>query len=150
MNSQIANKISVAPSDKVGKNHQAYAMEESRLKKAKESCTLNKVCDEFNRLGGDERLREIENLVKTNQDANYQKKKTGMDAGRENQFIKTHEKDKDNANPTAIGGMPKMNKGDVSRKIMSNKEVYNEQISKEISNIRYLIEYMDNNKKQKL
>ena len=150
MNSQIANKISVAPSDKVGKNHQAYAMEESRLKKAKENCTLNKVCDEFNRLGGDGRLREIENLVKTNQDANYQKKKTGMDAGRENQFIKTHEKDKDNANPTAIGGMPKMNKGDVSRKIMSNKEVYNEQISKEISSIRYLIEYMDNNKKQKL
>lgn len=150
MNSQIANKISVAPSDKVGKNHQAYAMEESRLKKAKENCTLNKVCYEFNRLGGDVRLREIENLVKTNQDANYQKKKTGMDAGRENQFIKTHEKDKDNANPTAIGGMPKMNKGDVSRKIMSNKEVYNEQISKEISSIRYLIEYMDNNKKQKL
>ena len=150
MNSQIANKISVAPSDKVGKNHQAYAMEESRLKKAKENCTLNKVCDEFNRLGGDGRLREIENLVKTNQDANYQKKKTGMDAGRENQFIKTHEKDKDNANPTTIGGMPKMNKGDVSRKIMSNKEVYNEQISKEISSIRYLIEYMDNNKKQKL
>ena len=149
MNSQIANKISSTQSDSVGKKHQAYAMEESRLKKAKEDCVNNKVCDEFKRLGGDERLREVENLVKTNQDANYQKKKTGMDAGRENQFIKSHKKDRDNANPTEVGGVPQMHKGSVNRKIMSNKEVYNEELSKELSNIRYLIEYM-NNKKLKL
>lgn len=149
MNSQIANKKSVAPSDNVGKNHQAYAMEESRLNKAKENCIKNKICDEFKNLGGDERLKEIENVVKTNQDVNYNEKKTGMDAGRENQFIKTHEKDIDNANPTAVGGIPKMNKGDISRKIMTNTEVYNEQLNKELSNIRYLIEYM-NNKKTKI
>jgi len=33
---------------------------------------------------------------------------------------------------------------------MSNKEVYNEGLTKEISEIRYLIEYMNNNKKQNL
>jgi hypothetical protein len=73
-----------------------------------------------------------------------------MDAGRENQFIKKHTKDKDNANPTAVGGLPKINKGNISRKIMSNKEVYNESINTEINKIKYLMEYMNNNKKQKL
>jgi hypothetical protein len=147
MNSQIANKDSKAISDSTTKTHQAYAMEESRLKSAKEKCMLNRDCTEFNSLGGDDRLREVENLVKTNQDANKMKKKVGMDAGRENQFIKTHEKDRDNANPTAIGGLPKMHKGSINKKIMTNKEVYNENLSKEISFIKYLIEYMNNNKK---
>ena len=126
MNSQIADKQSVAPTDKVGKSHQAYAMEESRLNKAKENCLKNNMCDEFKNLGGDSRLSELENLVKTNQDVNYNEKKTGMDAGLENRFIKKHKKDRDNANPTAVGGVPKMNKGDISRKIMTNTEVYNE------------------------
>jgi hypothetical protein len=149
MNSQISKDIHVT-SDGESKNHQAFAMEMSRLKKAKEMCETTKSCGEYTRLGGEERLKEVENLVKTAKDANYQQKKTGMDAGRENQFIKTHTKDKDNANPTAVGGVPKMTKGSINRKIMSNKEVYNEGIQQEISEIRYLIEYMNNNKKQKL
>ena len=69
-----------------------------------------------------------------------------MDAGRENQFLKTHDKDKDNANPTRVGGLPKINKGNIYRKIMTNKEVYNESLKKEINQIKYLIEYMNNNK----
>lgn len=149
MNSQISKDIHVTK-DGDTKNHQAFAMEMSRLKKAKEICETTKNCEEFNRLGGNSRLKEVENLVTTAKDANYNTKKVGMDAGRENQFIKTHEKDKDNANPTGVGGVPKINKGSVNRKIMSNKEVYNEGIDKEISEIRYLIEYMTNNKKQKL
>jgi hypothetical protein len=150
MNSQIANKLSSTSSETEGKKHQAYAMEESRLNKAKKDCQDNGNCDEFNRLGGENRLKEVEGLVHNNQNANYQLKKTGMDAGRENQFIDKHEKDRDNANPTEIGGVPKVNKGSVKDKIMTNKEVYNEQINKEISSIRYLIEYMNNNKKQNL
>jgi hypothetical protein len=146
MNSQISKDIHIT-NDGESKNHQAFAMEMSRLKKAKEMCETTKSCGEYTRLGGEERLKEVENLVKTAKDANYQQKKTGMDAGRENQFIKKHEKDKDNANPTAVGGVPKMTKGSINRKIMSNKEVYNEGIQKEISEIRYLIEYMNNNKK---
>jgi hypothetical protein len=70
-----------------------------------------------------------------------------MDAGRENEFIENHEKDKDNANPTAVGGVPKITKGSVFRKIMTNKEVYNESVNKEINEILYLMEYMNNNKK---
>lgn len=146
MNSQISKDIHIT-NDGESKNHQAFAMEMSRLKKAKEMCETTKSCGEYTRLGGEERLKEVENLVKTAKDANHQQKKTGMDAGRENQFIKKHEKDKDNANPTAVGGVPKMTKGSINRKIMSNKEVYNEGIQKEISEIRYLIEYMNNNKK---
>jgi len=149
MNSQISKDIHVT-NDGDTKNHQAFAMEMSRLNKAKEMCETTKNCGEYTRLGGEERLKEVENIVKTAKNANHQQKKTGMDAGRENQFIKTHTKDKDNANPTSVGGVPKMSKGSINRKIMSNKEVYNEGIQKEISEIRYLIEYMNNNKKQKL
>jgi hypothetical protein len=128
----------------------ALAMKESRLRKAKELCeTLNK-CEEFNSLGGDVELKKLESIIHTAQNADYSVKKTGMDAGRENEFIKTHEKDRDNANPTGVGGIPKVNKGKVSDKIMSNREVYNEAINKEISEVRYLIEYMNNNKKQNL
>lgn len=144
MNSQISKDIHVTK-DGDSKNHQAFAMEISRLKKAKEMCETTKNCSEYTRLGGEERLKEVENLVKTAKTANHQQKKTGMDAGRENQFIKTHEKDRDNANPTAIGGIPKVNKGSIKNKIMTNKEVYNEGLNKEISEIRYLIEYMNNN-----
>lgn len=149
MNSQISKDIHVTKNGDI-KNHQAFAMEMSRLKKAKEICETTKNCEEFNRLGGNSRLKEVENLVTTAKDANYNTKKVGMDAGRENQFIEKHEKDRDNTNPTAVGGTPKINKGNISRKIMSNKEVYNESFEKEISEIKYLIEYMTNNKKQNL
>ena len=105
---------------------------------------------EFNKKGGDSVLTWVEETLKTDRDAIYSVKKTGMDAGRENQFLKTHTKDKDNANPTAVGGLPKIGKGSISRKIMTNKEVYNESINEEINQIRYLMEYMNNNKKQNL
>jgi len=149
MNSQISGNVHKTK-DGEEKNHQAFAMELSRLKKAKELCEMNNGCEEYNSLGGDNRLKEVENLVKTAKEANYRQKKVGMDAGRENQFIKSHQKDKDNANSTAVGGTPKISKGSINRKIMSNKEVYNEGLTKEISEIRYLIEYMNNNKKQNL
>jgi hypothetical protein len=116
-------------------------MTKTRLNNAK---TNN--LEEFNKKGGDNSLKWVEETLNTNRQAIYGVKKTGMDAGRENEFIKTHDKDHDNANPTAVGGLPKINKGNISRKIMSGKEVYNE----EIRQIRYLIEYMDNNKKNKL
>ena len=122
-------------------------MTKTRMEKAK----TDKNIPDFQRRGGEEMLKWINNTLKTDRDSLKSQKKTGMDAGRENEFIETHEKDRDNANPTAIGGIPKVNKGDMSRKIMTNKEVYNEGIDKEIKEIRYLIEYMDNNnKKQKL
>lgn len=118
-------------------------MNKTRMMQSKD----DKKFDEFNQRGGEETLKWIELTLKQDRNVIKSVKKTGMDAGRENQFLKTHEKDNDNANPTAVGGIPKFNKGNISRKIMTNKEVYNESITEEIKQIRYLIEYMNNNKK---
>lgn len=63
-----------------------------------------------------------------------------------NAFKDTHTKDRDNANPTKVR-IPKIHKGSVERQIMTNK-VYYESIDSEIDNIRYLIEYMNNNNKK--
>jgi hypothetical protein len=149
-NSKLLNKIYDVP-----KEHQDFLggsisysnlkMTKTRLNKAKKEGNL----DEFNKKGGENVLKWVDETLKKDRDAIYNVKKTGMDAGRENQFLKTHEKDK-NANPTAVGGLPKLNKGNISRKIMTNKEVYNESIDTEINKIKYLMEYMNNNKKQKL
>lgn len=145
MNSEISNNLQKS-SDGDVKSHQAFAMELSRLRKAKDKCNKNKDCSEFNRLGGEKKYKEIEKLVELEKEKNYRYKKVGMDAGRENQFIKNHDKDKDNSNPTAVGGVPKINKGSINDKIINNAEVYNEHFSKEINKIRYLIEYINNTK----
>ena len=147
-NTNLKNNIYDTDGDK--EKYTALAMQESRLNKAKENCQKYGNCDEFERLGGESELKRLESIIHTAQKADYSVKKTGMDAGRENQFIEKHEKDRDNANPTSVGGVPKINKGSIKNKIMTNKEVYNEDFVKEISEIRYLIEYMNNNNKQKL
>lgn len=128
----------------------ALAMQESRLNKAKKHGQETGDWTEFQSLGGDAELQRLEAIIHTAQDVNYNEKKTGMDAGRENQFIQKHKKDVDNANPTGVGGIPKMTKGSIKNKIMTNTEVYNEGISKEITEIRYLIEYMNNNNNKKI
>lgn len=144
-NSELLNKTYQVPENLqkyIGANvsYKNMKMIKSRLDKAKTENT-----DEYKRKGGDETLKWVENSLKTDRDAIYNRKKIGMDTGRENQFIEKHEKDRDNANPTKVGGLPKLNKGNISRKIMSNKEVYNESLKNEINEIKYLIEYMNNN-----
>lgn len=121
-------------------------MNKTRLNQAKDSENFQ----EFNRRGGEEVLNWIDEILKKERDAIYNVKKIGMESGRENQFIRPHEKDRENKNPTKVGGLPKINKGKISRKIMTNKEVYNESKYKEINKIIYLIEYMNNNKKENL
>ena len=115
-------------------------MTKTRMNKAK-----NGNPGEYTAKGGDNVLRWVEETLKKDRQTIHGVKQTGMKAGRENQFIRTHEKDK-SANPTAVGGLPKINKGNISRKIIDNKEVYNEGLDKEIREIKYLIEYMNNNK----
>jgi hypothetical protein len=144
-NSELLNKTYQVPENLqkyIGSNisYENIKMIKTRLKKAKKENP-----EEYKRKGGDETIKWIENSLKTDRDAIYNRKKIGMDTGRENQFIEKHEKDKDNANPTKVGGVPKLNKGNISRKIMSNKEVYNESLKNEIDGIIYLIEYMNNN-----
>lgn len=71
-----------------------------------------------------------------------------------NAYKDTHEKDKDNADPTRVR-IPKI-KGSVSRQIMTNKIQYESEnikslnaLNEELQLMKYLIEYMDNNKKIK-
>ncbi len=150
-NAALKDKLHNTGDDGNKEKYTALAMQESRLQKAKKHGEDTGDWSEFNRLGGELELKRLENIIHTAQNVNYSVKKTGMDAGRENQFIEKHKKDRDNANSTAVGGIPKMNKGSIKDKIMTNKEVYNESITKQISEIKYLIEYMDNNnKKQKI
>jgi len=150
-NAALKDKLHNTSDDGEKEKYTALAMQESRLQKAKKHGEDTGDWSEFNRLGGELELKRLESVIHTAQNANYNVKKTGMDAGRENQFIDKHKKDRDNANSTAVGGMPKMGKGSIKDKIMTNKEVYNESLTKQISEIKYLIEYMDNNsKKQKL
>lgn len=77
-------------------------------------------------------------------------KRTQMRAGKENSFKKTHTKDNDNANPTKVGGNVKITSSGehskVSDQIENNRVQYYESIEDEIQSMRYLIEYMDNNK----
>ncbi len=148
-NSALKDNLHNTGEDGEKEKYTALAMQESRLKKAKKHGEDTGDWNEFNRLGGELELKRLEGIIHTSQKANFNNKKIGMDAGRENQFIKKHEKDRDNANPTDVGGLPKIGKGSIKNKIMTNKEVYNEGINKEISEIKYLIEYM-NNKKLKI
>jgi len=150
-NAALKDKLHSNDADSNNKEkYTALAMQESRLNKAKKHGEETGDWSEFQRLGGDSELKRLESVIHTAQDANYNSKKTGMDAGRENQFIQKHKKDVDNANPTGVGGIPKMTKGSIKNKIMTNTEVYNEGFDKEISEIIYLIEYMNNNNKKQI
>lgn len=150
-NSKLENKSYAVPAEYrqyLGDtiSYENMKMTKTRLNKAKQENP-----EEYNRKGGDSVLNWINGELKRDTTAIRSTKKIGMDTGRENQFLRTHEKDKDNANPTgANSGMVKIGNGTMYRKVMSGKEVYNESIEKEITHIRYLMEYMNNNKKQKL
>ena len=141
-NRAIKDKFVKTTSDEEEKKYKAYAMEESRLKKAKQMCLENKDCSEYNRLGGDNRLREVENLVHHEQKKDKNRRETQKDTNPENMY---QEKD-----PTSVS-VPKVTKssdhdGSTKNKILTNKDAMNE----EIASIRYLIEYMNNNKKTKI
>lgn len=141
-NRAIKDKFVKTASDEEEKKYKAYAMEESRLKKAKEICETTRDCSEYNRLGGENRLREVENLVHHEQKKDKSRRETQKDTNPNNMYQKE--------DPTAVS-VPKVTKssdhdGSTKNKIMSNKEAMNE----EIASIRYLIEYMNNNKKNKI
>lgn len=82
----------------------------------------------------------LENATGTIKD----EKRTRMMAGEKNQFIKTHEKDRDNSKPTNVN-LPKIHKGSTRDNVYNNRTYY-ENLEKEIEAAKYLIEYMNNNK----
>ena len=142
MNSNINDK-QIKSTDGNVKKHQAFAMELSRIGKAKQMCEETKNCFEYNRLGGQKRKIELESIVQTERKRDEMRRKTQMDTNPENMH-------QDEKNPTDIG-VDKVTKsadhsGGEVKKILSNSQA----LSEEISNMKYLIEYMNNNKKQKL
>lgn len=123
-------------------SYNALAMRLSRLENARESCNGGGDCGKYARLGGDAEYNRLSSLIGKEQSADYNVKKVAMDTGLENQFKREHTKDRDNANPTAIGGMVKMHKGSINDKIVSNKEVYSESVKRELVEIYYLMQYL--------
>lgn len=95
--------------------------------------------------GGEEMKNWLNNTLDDMRDAVYYPKKSRMDAGEENQFKKTHHKDKDNTNLGDVN-IPNIAKSSNHKYIMADKSVY-ENINEELNIIRYLIEYMNNNNK---
>lgn len=135
-NSKLENKIySVIPKlkkylgDKISYGN--MKMTKSRLEQARDSKNMK----EFLSKGGDEVLEWIDNTLETDRNLIYNRKRLGKDAGMKNQFIKSHEKNKD---------------------LTKNKSVYKELmgglsltegLDKEMNEIKYLITYLTKNNK---
>jgi len=123
---------------------------------------MNKKMSELNKKDNltpdDEKvIKWLKNTLKKEITANEAPKRIKMETGASgkkgggNNFKDTHKKDRDNANPTAVGGIPDVRTMANGRHIVNNTVGYvKEEYEKEMSKMRYLIEYMDNNKKTKL
>jgi hypothetical protein len=146
MNSNIKDKVLTTGKEE-GKKHQAYAMELSRLKAAKEVCLNTKNCVEYNRLGGNARFNEIETVVEVPKKADEFRRKTQKDTNPNNTY-----QDEKSATDVSVPSVSRKSNhdGGEKHKILNNSQALSEGITKEISEIRYLIEYMNNNKKQNL
>lgn len=110
-------------------------------------------------LNGGEVMRNWVNNTLENSTGTIKNEKTArMYAGEENQFIKTHKKDNDNPTrkPVTNVNLPKVTNSITNK---SNKKIFNqiysgkinyENLEREIEVVRYLIEYMNNNNKNKI
>jgi hypothetical protein len=142
MNRNIANKQITSKKGET-KAHQAYAMEFSRLKEAKKVCEQSGNCFEYNKLGGQNRYVEVEGLVQSERRKDKMSKKITDPTNPNNTY-------QDEKNGTEVS-VPKVTKsadhsGGETKKILSNSQA----LSEEISNIKYLIEYMNNNNINKI
>lgn len=100
----------------------------------------------------DKVLKWLKDTLKKEITANEAPKRIRMETGASgkkgggNNFKDTHKKDRDNKNPTKVGGIPDVRTMSNGRNIMNNTVDYvKEDYDKEMSKMRYLIEYMDNN-----
>ena len=142
MNSNINDK-QIKSTDGQVKKHQAFAMELSRIGDAKKTCEESKNCFEYNKLGGQKRHIELEGIVQSERKRDENRRKVQMDTNPQNMH-------QDEGTPTKVGVTKVTKSADHSggevKKILSNSQA----LSEEITQMRYLIEYMNNNKKQKL
>lgn len=142
MNKNIKDKH-LTTGNEEGKNHQAYAMELSRLKAAQKVCVDTNNCSEYNSLGGETRLQQIERVVEVPRKADEIRRKVQSDTNPNNMY-------QQDQSPTEVKTPQVSRKSDHSggekHKILTNAQA----LSEEISNIRYLIEYMNNNNTKKI
>jgi hypothetical protein len=117
-----------------------------RMKNYFDSYEGNGQDDEYKLNGGDLMKAWVNNALGNARNTIHDIKKSKMEGGIENAFIKNHTKDKDNANPTKVN-IAKPHKGKQSDNIFNDRVVYAESIENELSKIKYLIEYMNNDKK---
>jgi hypothetical protein len=96
----------------------------------------DKTDSEYKLNGGHSMSKWVNDALKTGRDVIDKVKRVRMEAGEENQFKKTHDKDK-SKNPSKVG-MVKIHKGSKARNIMANDTIY----ESEIKTIKYLINYL--------
>jgi len=161
MNSQIQNKELTTKSDTESKSHQAYAQELSRIRQPYASCI--KLRDDNQGVTSEcesiiNRYHEIEPLVRKERQINHKEKEDRMNAGENNQFQKAKNgtevakpmvtKSADHSGPSVTNKIMSNDQALTSKKkdILTNKEA----LSEEISSIRYLIEYMNNNNNKQI
>ena len=101
---------------------------------------------EFKLNGGDLMKSWVNNTLGNARDAIENVKRVEMNAGKENAFIRTHNKDRDNKNITKVN-LPKPEKGSQYDNIMNGRVRY-ESVESKINSIKYLIEYMNNDNKK--
>ena len=113
--------------------------------------------DEYVLLGGDTTKIWVNKELDKSRTSIDRVKKAQMRGGKVNSYLKTHEKDNNNTNVTDTnGGLIDIVKSSTSDSLMRGDAIYkssenkNESYNKEISEIKYLIEYLDVNKKNKL
>ena len=117
--------------------------EMNRLKNYFDTYEGNGMDDEYKLIGGEMAKKWLENSLEHDKETIKKNKTVRKDGGMENQFIKTHEKDVDNANPTKSNlGMIDVKKSFKNKNIMANDAIYQENYNKEIGSMKYLIEYM--------
>jgi hypothetical protein len=131
-------------------NREVSYSQMNRLKNYFETYEGDGTDDEFRLIGGKTTKKWVEDSLNHDTESIKNVKKAKMDGGMENAFIRPHEKDNDNADPTnPYGGMVDMTKGSTMHNVMSGTQVYksserkNEAYEKEINSIKYLIEYMN-------
>lgn len=141
MNSNIKDKI-VSTGNENGKKHQAYAMELSRLKAAKNICLDTKNCVEYIRLGGDGRFNEINDVVEIPKKADEIRRKTQKETNPNNMY-----QDEKDATEVSVASVSRSSNhdGGEKHKILNNTQALSENLIKEINKSKYLIEYMNKN-----
>ena len=95
----------------------------------------------------EEALEWINKTYNKKKEESYHNKDIQRKNGKKNAFKEEHTKDNKNTNVGKPGGLAKLNSDTkVSKQLEDNMVQYYESFNKEIKNMIYLIEYMDNNK----